>query len=94
MKPGQYGPSKVAMMFKNYPVGSDQSECQFESGSLPRLILAGIEEELCHVGHCCQMRFSLFLSCRFFPCVRKQKSLNNKGLEKRGKVDDGRSRKV
>ena len=26
MKPGQYGPSKVAMMFKNYPVGSDQSQ--------------------------------------------------------------------
>lgn len=74
MKPGQFGPSKVAIMFKNYPVGNDQSECQFESGSLPRLILAGVEEELRHAGHCCQMRFSLLLSCRFFPCVRKQKS--------------------
>ena len=41
------------MMFKNYLVGSDQSECQYESGSLPRLILAGVEEELRHVGHCC-----------------------------------------
>ena len=41
------------MMFKNYLVGSDQSECQFESGSLPRLILPGVEEELRHVDHCC-----------------------------------------